>query len=1080
MAHYTVVGCELENGEHVFLQNDVVIPKEALAASPFDIVCLGHIHKAQEVPGCGRPTYYCGPVNGITFNEEGQEKGFWIHDINTWESRFVTTPYRPFLTINVDFREVTDINECIRQEIAGIYPHGALLQCDATGKIVRFHYQCTEEQKKQISHKAIEEALKTAAAFYVHEIKPIQVVTELQKQGMSETEGPLENLTTWLLAEGFTAEEVVAIVDLARPIVDTVSAKMPTGKLSGVFEPVSLEVKNYRSYREESFDFSRINFATVNGPNGVGKSAFFMDAMSDCLFEETREGEITGWISNGTDIKSGSITFEFKMGDSNWRVVRTRAKSGKITLALQEIINNEWADKGGTTTKETQAKIVDLLGMDAMTFRCCALIMQDNYGLFLEADRGDRMEVLANILGLNVYEQLSDLAKVKVTDVNRTLELKKTKIAELTQKLTVKPTLEEELVQVKQEIISANTDIEDKEKQLFDAQEIVKCLERKQARAEEVGKQIKSIGDENDSKTKEIVLLRERIANQQKILDAEPTILAKVKELEEVKGQVNTIQAKLPQVQELQSRQVQTKSDLSKTQEDKQLLDNRVNVLEKELAGREEYERAAREYQVAMDDLNAHDNKAKQHADIVKEIVGFEQPLDTLINESSNKNVALNNCADRVRILADSKCVDIEKSQCNFLADAQAAKAQIPKLEEEINEIAERQKPLKNQILALEEKLIAIGYDSDAHYETKRLVEALRPKSEKAAQLASKTELLDTLNKQLEQYSERIQTLTNSLTETGLALDTLLKEIEPLATLEAKLPILQKWADGKEKLPVAREIIKASNETISKSEQEIADKQTIYAALTLELDEIKKEVEILPATIERVGELRRDTSLLKTGVNELHTRSGGLESKLQSLGLDEDELSRLSIEMKPTAVMLLQYQTLLKAFGFDGIPFNIVRSVVPELSNMANEILSQMTGGKMSLEMRTERIQKSSKKEVNALEIWVIDYIRGSLPYKSRSGGQKVKAALSVAFALADLKARRAGIQLGMMFVDEPPFLDDDGVDAYCDALELLSQRYVNMRVLAISHDPRMKARFPQQIEVEDMGEAGSKVRMAA
>ena len=91
-----------------------------------------------------------------------------------------------------------------------------------------------------------------------------------------------------------------------------------------------------------------------------------------------------------------------------------------------------------------------------------------------------------------------------------------------------------------------------------------------------------------------------------------------------------------------------------------------------------------------------------------------------------------------------------------------------------------------------------------------------------------------------------------------------------------------------------------------------------------------------------------------------------------------------------------------------------------------------------------------------------------------------MKAALSVAFALADLKARRAGIQLGMMFVDEPPFLDADGTEAYCDALELLGQRYQNMMVIAISHDPAMKARFPQEIRVEDTGEGGSKVRLIA
>ena len=177
---------------------------------------------------------------------------------------------------------------------------------------------------------------------------------------------------------------------------------------------------------------------------------------------------------------------------------------------------------------------------------------------------------------------------------------------------------------------------------------------------------------------------------------------------------------------------------------------------------------------------------------------------------------------------------------------------------------------------------------------------------------------------------------------------------------------------------------------------------------------------------------------------------------------------------------LANYQTLAKAYGQDGIPFSIVRSVVPELSAMAGDILGQMTGGKMMLEMRTERIQKSRKQEVNALEIWITDYQQGSLPYKSHSGGQKVKAALSVAFALADLKARRAGIQLGMLFIDEPPFLDGEGAEAYCDALELVSQRYPTMKILAISHDPRMKARFPQDIDVDRKDDEGSWVKLTA
>jgi exonuclease SbcC len=62
-----------------------------------------------------------------------------------------------------------------------------------------------------------------------------------------------------------------------------------------------------------------------------------------------------------------------------------------------------------------------------------------------------------------------------------------------------------------------------------------------------------------------------------------------------------------------------------------------------------------------------------------------------------------------------------------------------------------------------------------------------------------------------------------------------------------------------------------------------------------------------------------------------------------------------------------------------------------------------------------------------------------------------------------------------MLFIDEPPFLDSDGIQAYCDALETIQHRYSNLKIMAITHDPTMKARFPQSIEVIKT-EEGSKV----
>lgn len=89
--------------------------------------------------------------------------------------------------------------------------------------------------------------------------------------------------------------------------------------------------------------------------------------------------------------------------------------------------------------------------------------------------------------------------------------------------------------------------------------------------------------------------------------------------------------------------------------------------------------------------------------------------------------------------------------------------------------------------------------------------------------------------------------------------------------------------------------------------------------------------------------------------------------------------------------------------------------------------------------------------------------------------GEKVKASLSVILALAEIKSSSAGIQLGMLFIDEPPFLDADGIQAYCDALETIQRRYSGIKIMAITHDPTMKARFPQNLDVVKT-EHGSKL----
>lgn len=1078
MAHYTVVGCQLDNGEHVFLQSDVVLPKDALlAARNFDLVCLGHIHRAQEVEFCGRPTFYSGPPNSLTFNEEGQEKGFWIHSFDGQYviSKFITTPSRQFVTKHWDEQDL----ETFAWGIPAI---------DKTFKdaIVKIRYSCSAETEKTVNRKALEKTLYNADAFYVAEIIPEKLIEELQKEALAETAGPLENLIEWLKKDGMPDIEIEKLVELAKPLIATVSAKMPTGKLSGVFRPKRLTVTNYRSYREESFCFDPVTFAIVNGPNGVGKSAFFGDAISDCLYEETREGDLTGWISNLAEVKSGAITFEFAMGDSDWRVTRTRLKSNsKTTLALAELVEGVWEDRGCTRTRDTQEKIIALLGMDAMTFRSCALIMQDAYGLFLEADKEDRMQILGNLLGLNIYEQLHEMAKAKVTEVNRLLEKDKTKLAELAEKLKEKPLLESELQKLESELQGLTGLITAKEKLLSELSNLVSALNIKANQVQELQKQIQDLSRQDAAKLIEKAAQLMKLEQAQVNLQQEPEIIAKAAEYDQAKEQVAVLKVKQPRLVELITAGNQCKTDMQNLDNEIVKRSGQITGVKKLLSNKADLEAAAVQYRTAVDRLAGQDDLESKNNSLQLKLRDAQTVLtkaqSTLDFDKQLLTTEIKTLSGKVEMLGDSNCINPEEANCKFLANAQQAKKRLSMAQAELAALSQTEvEQAQKAVDAIQRQIVQLQYDPDSHRQIKSLVADLRPKAEQAAELTVKAELLTTLEEQHRQLTDQRTTAEANFKKHGDEYQVLAKELQPLAVLEQKLPELERWVKLKEQLPAAREIVKASTEAIASLETDIANRQDQIKSLELDVFVLNREVADIAKHQLEANALSAEIKDLQSKQNDLHGRIGGIKAQLDNLAKAEAEQAGLSQRTEPLARELVRYITLSAAFGLDGIPFAIVRSVVPELAAMANDILGQMTGGQMTLEMRTEKIQKSNKKEVNALEIWITDYIRGSLPYRSRSGGQKVKAALSVAFALADLKARRAGIQLGMMFVDEPPFLDADGTEAYCDALELLGQRYQNMMVIAISHDPAMKARFPQEIQVEDRGEEGSKVRLIA
>lgn len=1080
MAHYTVTGCQMENGESVFLNSDVVLPTAALAASNFDLVCLGHIHRAQSVPNCGRPTYYSGPLNAITFNEEGQDKGFYIHELNAdTESRFIKTPSREFLTLKMDDFEV---NQFIKEGLSWFYkkdPDGSTYYPPVKYKIIRVIYSCDDETNKQFNKKELEKTLYVAGAFYVSEIRPSKILTTTDKQAMSENDSVKDNLIAWMDKQEISDQQQQEILPLAIPLIQEVAASLPTGKLSGAFEPVSLEVKNYRSYKDESFDFSKVSFATVNGPNGIGKSSFFMDAIADCLYEEPREGELTGWISNNEDARSGAITFTFMMGADKYRVIRTRAKSGKATLALQKWNKDKWEDHSEPKKDDTQKKIVSILGMDSLTFKSCALIMQDQYGLFLEADKSDRMQVLGNILGLSMYDKLHELVKEKLKDDNRNVQKLKDELAVLDERLKDKSEVQQNIQDAKEEKKLILEQINQKEAEIKDLQE-------KSNRCAVLEEKIKSLTDKvitltNDIKSKEneVRKLQLETDQAQEVLDKKDVIQEKITEYEDAKTKVTTLRTKVPILTQKRADLKQTKADMENVYGKISANTKAIKNLQEDLKSKNDLEESVKHLPEWEENLKKFEDRKTKFEEASQNENELYQKLTIAVREHREKSDKLveeiSQCDKKAQLIKNSNC-PIENPSCNFLKDALEAKNKIPELKKELNEldfseIEKLQKDYDKAKAVLEQS----GYNAEGLENIKNVIKSIQSDKVKLATLNGKDELLKNYLQQKAEFEKNLGELQDKKSKLAPECEKLFNELSELEELEKQLPVLEHWNRGKDELPKAEQTVKTNTERITQLNNEITAADEEIKNVEIDRDKLADEIEKLKGIDGLLWEAQTDLRNWQEDRSNIDVSIGVYKSKLEDMVKYETEKQAKIESMDAFAKIAAVYEILVKAFSIDGIPFQIVRSVVDELSAKSNEILSQMTGSKMSIEFKMDKTLKN-KKEVNALEIWINDYQRGNMPYLSRSGGQKVKAALSVAFALADLKANRAGIQLGMMFIDEPPYLDQEGTQAYADALETIHDQYNNMKVIAISHDPTMKARFPQSIDVVDSGDEGSKI----
>lgn len=1095
IAHYTVPGCNTESGQVQFLsQFEPVLVPEVLDAAGFDLVALGHIHRPQQVPSC-KNTFYSGAINALNFNDEGQERGFWIHDIKAETHNFIKTPSREFVTFKFTDTDITGINTDELENVAfNWWGHNDGVR----DKIVRILYSCTDEKNKAFNKALLEKRLYEDGAFWVQEITPEKITITANRKDLSEENSPEDNLREYLIEKAFPTDKIAEIIEVARPIIAEASANSITAFLTGLFVPVEIEVKNYRNYPEETFNFEDITFCTINGKNGVGKSSLFMDAILDCLYEEPREGDLTGWISNNEKARSGSIKFTFRIGDKTFRVTRTRAKSGKATLNISEFIEGEWVNRSKERMNDTQSEIVNILGMDSLTLRSCALIMQDQYGLFLQADKESRMNILGNILDLGIYGDMENIAKDRATELNREIRQHNNEVEKLSAALPNEEELYKSIELAEKTIDEINNQVKER---ISESDKIKLRLNTKLEAATRALKLTDSISTLNRKKTDIEANIRNQediLNNSNIILSQEETIIAGVanynqmllKEKELLSGKA-IYDSKKTEHSKLISDIEAVKNEIIKLNSEKINYENKkkpyIDLVSNEVELKENHDA----YEIEKTALASLEEKAGEYIKLSNDISALEKEKATLQSEYdkeyTRRIVEYRALKEKASLLDNSGCIDKENAKCRFLVDAQEAKTKLSsyKGESQSWQADETLKlnEMKKKIGALIEKRNSLGYDPEAIKNKRNRLLELEKNAKEYEALAGYKEQLKLIEDRLEAIEATTISLQDNLQSKQLEEQKTREELSKLSVAADKYSFLvleietaKSWLEKEKLLPVAREKKSIAQARIDELNTELMD-------IVSEIMNKQQELEVENHTASGSEELRKELESIEKLIAEnqekiqnLSMDIGAHRKQLENMEIDKIEISRLKKLAISLGEKVAIYEELKKAFSQDGVPHNIIRSIIPMLEATANNILGQMSGGKMSMEFVTEKVLKSNnKKEVVTLDIIINEVGIGRLPYLSKSGGERVKSALSAILSLAEIKSSRAGIQLGMLFIDEPPFLDGAGIQAYCDALETIQNRYKGLKIMAITHDPTMKARFPQSIDIEKTDE-GSKV----
>jgi exonuclease SbcC len=249
--------------------------------------------------------------------------------------------------------------------------------------------------------------------------------------------------------------------------------------------PLYLKLTNFMPYHSAELNFGGIHLGCLTGDNGAGKSSI-LDAITWALWGRARARRDDELVHQGES--EMQVEFTFALGSNAYRAIRGRKagkKSGAGMLDFQ-IANlakisepapgDEWRTIAEPSMNATQQKIIDLLRLDYDTFINSAFLLQGRADEFTVKTATERKQVLADILGLDLWETYEARAKEKIAAIERQLHLIDLRLSEIDAEAARRPQFEAEVAAAQKAVITLGDKLREAEARYQQAQQAQRTL----------------------------------------------------------------------------------------------------------------------------------------------------------------------------------------------------------------------------------------------------------------------------------------------------------------------------------------------------------------------------------------------------------------------------------------------------------------------------------------------------------------------------------------------------------------------------------------------------------------------------